>query len=115
MSKKLPITENLDFAYLLELMPPLHDIPEFAWLPELFSIIGYESLIKLCKYAGGETIQIPTLSQLTDSIEALQIFYDTYIAKVRSNRSVVPAHIQDMVQKIMRVYSNVTNDNSIHT
>ena len=50
---KLPITEELDFAYLLSLLPPLKDEPEFAWLPELFSIVGHESLIRLCKYAGG--------------------------------------------------------------
>ena len=68
----LPITEELDFHYLLELMPPLHNIPEFAWLPELFSIIGYEKLIQLCKYAGGETIAIPTIEELTSSIESLQ-------------------------------------------
>ena len=46
-NKKLPITEELDFAYLLELMPPLHDIPEFSWLPELFAIIGQLNARKL--------------------------------------------------------------------
>ena len=53
---KLNRTEDLDFHYLLTLMPPLHNISQFTWLPELFSIIGHEGLIKLCKYAGGETI-----------------------------------------------------------
>ena len=38
----LDIREELDFAYLLELMPPLHDTPDFCWLPELFSIVGYK-------------------------------------------------------------------------
>ena len=76
MSKKLTLTEELDFAYLLELMPPLHGVSEFAWLPELFSIIGYEKLLTLCKYAGGETITIPTTEQVSDSISALQWFYD---------------------------------------
>ena len=69
---KLPITEELDFQYLLGLMPPLHDVPEFSWLPELFSIIGYEKLLLLCKYAGGETIKIPTVEQVQESIDALQ-------------------------------------------
>ena len=64
MNKTLSITEESDFAYLLELMLPLHNVPEFAWLPELFSIIGYEKLLLLCKYAGGETIAIPTIDQI---------------------------------------------------
>ena len=46
MNSKLPLTEEIDFHYLLGLMPPLHNVPEFAWLPELFSIIGHEKLVK---------------------------------------------------------------------
>ena len=77
----LNITEELDFHYLLTLMPALRGIPQFAWLPELFSIIGHERLVELCKHAGGETITIPTLDELMDSIDSLQYFYDAYISK----------------------------------
>lgn len=104
MAKELPITEDLDFHYLLCLMPPLKEDPEFTWLPELFSIIGYESLINLCKYAGGETIKIPTLEQLSDSIEALQLFYDTEITKLR-NVSEIPQKYSSQVQKIKEYYN----------
>ena len=103
MSKGLPITEELDFHYLLSLMPPLKNTPEFAWLPELFSIIGCERLIDLCKYAGGETIKIPTISQLSDSIEALQYFYDIEITKLRTVDE-VPQQLCSLVSKIKSVY-----------
>lgn len=99
----LPITEDLDFHYLLGLMPPLHDEPEFAWLPELFSTVGHESLITLCKYAGGEVIKIPTLDQLSKSIEALQWFYDVKIKKSKS-MSEVPSNIAPLFIKISEVY-----------
>lgn len=100
---KLPVTEDLDFHYLLGLMPPLHNEPEFAWLPELFSTIGYESLITLCKYAGGETIKIPTLEQLSESIDALQWFYDVKIKQSKS-LSEVPQNICNLFMKICEVY-----------
>lgn len=100
---KLPITEDLDFHYLLGLMPPLHNEPEFAWLPELFSTIGYESLITLCKYAGGETIKIPTLDQLSRSIDALQYFYDVDIKKCKVC-SEIPSDLSDLYAKIHEVY-----------
>lgn len=80
MNNKLPVTEELDFHYLLSIMPVLRNISEYTWLPELFSIIGYEKLITLCKYAGGEIIKIPTIDELSDSIESLQWFYDVYIS-----------------------------------
>lgn len=100
---KLPLTEELDFHYLLGLLPPLHNESEFAWLPELFSIVGYETLIKLCKYAGGETIKIPTLDQLSDSVEALQWFYNICIAK-RCDISELPPTYNALFNKICEVY-----------
>lgn len=103
LKHKLPVTEELDFAYILELMPPLHNVPEFAWLPELFSIIGHERLIKLCKYAGGERIQIPTLRQLTDSIDALQWFYNVKIKKINDVVE-VPINLLSLYSKICNIY-----------
>lgn len=102
--KQLPITEELDFHYLLTLMPPLHDQPEFSWLPELFSIVGHESLIQLCKYAGGETITIPTLDQLSSSLESLQWFYDVNISK-KHVESEVPDHLKELYTRICEVYN----------
>jgi len=100
---ELPITEELDFSYLLELMPPLHDVPEYAWLPELFSIIGHEKLITLCKYAGGETIRIPTIDDLLRSIESLQWFYDINILH-RKDISELPYKYKSLYGKISEVY-----------
>lgn len=99
----LPITEELDFAYLLELMPALHNQPGFTWLPELFSIIGPESLINLCRYAGGETIKIPTLEDLTTSVEALQFFYDVKIKKSKTLKD-VPSDLLEKFRIICEEY-----------
>lgn len=103
MKNNLPITEELDFAYLLELMLPLHHVEGFAWLPELFSIVGHDKLLNLCKYAGGETITIPTVSELNDSIDALQWFYDIRISKKKIAAD-IPPHLQNLVIKIAEVY-----------
>lgn len=104
----LPVTEELDFAYLLELMRPLHNEPEFAWLPELFSIIGHERLIRLCKYAGGESIKIPTIQQLSNSVEALQWFYDVEVVhKKRVNE--IPKSLSTLVDKIHQCFVNAND------
>lgn len=102
----LPITEELDFEYLLELMPALHDKPEFAWLPELFSIVGAEKLVLLCKYAGGETIKIPTIAELSTSIDALQFFYDIKIKKSK-NLSDLPSELLPKFQVICDSYNTL--------
>ena len=85
------------------MLPPLENEPEFAWLPELFSIIGAKNLITLCKYAGGETITIPTLDQLSKDIDALQWYYDVFIAK-RKEIGEIPVELQPLVLKIQILY-----------
>ena len=101
--KELDLRESSDFQYLLELMLPLYREPGFAWLPELFSIVGYESLVKLCKYAGGEKIKIPTLDELSDSIEALDWYYKVWISK-KCNITEIPPNLHNLVKKIAEVY-----------
>ena len=101
---QLNTKDELDFHYLLGLMPPLHSVPEFAWLPELFSIIGQERLILLCKYAGGERIKIPTLEQLSDSIEALQWFYDVQLFHKKPVTD-IPPRLHSLVNKISEIYN----------
>lgn len=98
----LSITESSDFQYLLELMIPLYKQPRFAWLPELFSIIGYEKLILLCKYAGGETIKIPTIEELSQAVEALDWYYKVWIAKT-SKITDIPAEYHSIVEDIVKI------------
>lgn len=103
MSKEIPVKDELDFQYLLQLLPPLENEPEFAWLPELFSIIGARNLITLCKYAGGETIKIPTVEQLATDIEALQWYYDVFICK-RKDIGEIPVNLYKLVMQIRNIY-----------
>lgn len=96
-------SEELDFHYLLSLMRPMYNVDGFCWLPELFSIIGHERLITLCKYAGGETIRIPKLDELSDSVEALQYFYDVYLTHTKKPKE-IPESLQSLVATIREVY-----------
>ena len=99
LDSQLSSTEELDFHYLLTLMPVLEEVPDFSWLPELFAILGHEKLIKLCKYAGGETIQIPTLEELSNSVECVQLYYDVYIKHTKGESS-IPVKYKNMVSRI---------------
>lgn len=108
-SNKLSETEELDFHYLLSLMPPLYNVREYAWLPELFSIIGHQKLVLLSKYAGGETIRIPTLQELLNSVDALQWFYDIHLAKKKTINE-LPTHLHDLYLKISEVYNVTTSE-----
>ena len=104
-TEKLGDTETLDFHYLLALMPALQNEPEFAALPELFSIIGYKKLITLCKYAGGETIKIPTLTELLEALEALQYYYDVYLNGSKSIYD-IPDNLKELSNRIAEILND---------
>lgn len=101
-NESLSLTDEINLHYLLELMPPLYDIPEFTILPELFATVGIDSLIDLCKYAGGETVRIPTLSELYDAIIALDIFYNRHI--LHKEYTVNNRKADELYKKIKLVY-----------
>lgn len=104
MKHKLPLPEQIDFHCLLSLLPALHNIPEYAWLPELYSLIDEDALTKLCSVAGGETIRIPTLAELQHSTDALQWYYDIYIAQ-RKQLKELPAELSESVKQIYDTFS----------
>ena len=72
-------------------------------MPELFSIIGHERLILLAKYAGGETVRIPTIDELAVSIDSLQWFYDVCIKHCKEERD-VPQDVKPLFYTIVRIY-----------
>ena len=104
-SDYLSLTESSDFHYLLALMTALWNVPEYECLPELFSIVGHEKLLTLCKYAGGTTIKIPTMDELMQSIEALRWFYQVYVVKHKYKKS-IPVELVPLVDKIYQCYKD---------
>ena len=101
--EKLSLTESSDFYLLLELMVLLYKEERFAWLPELFSIIGHEKLLTLAKYAGGETIKIPTVDEITQALEALDWYYKVYLKRCNYRKS-IPVEYRYLVDKIKEVF-----------
>lgn len=97
--RKLPITEELDFSYLLTMMRSLFNEPMYEWLPELFCLIDFENLLNLVKYCGGETIKIPTMDQMNCAIQSLQWAYDVYIKQSHSEGD-IPEELKHNVMAI---------------
>ena len=59
---------------------------------------------ELCKHCGGETIKLPTLQTLSNSIDALQLFYDIYISHKKTEED-IPMGAYSLVMQIKRIYN----------
>ena len=52
------------YSLLLFVLFQIKQIPEYSSLTELVYILDKDSVLKLCQYFGGTTLQIPTLEEL---------------------------------------------------
>ena len=70
--------EQLDkkdiYSLILFILYKLKETPEYATLSELIYILDNENFIKLINYYGGKTIKIPTLSELSNVLNALIVY-----------------------------------------
>lgn len=62
------------YSLLLFALYKLHNSEKYGVLSELIYILDKDSFIDLCKYFGGSTIDIPTLTQLEELVDALAVY-----------------------------------------
>lgn len=99
------LIEAKDFSMVLALLPALTNEYKYKGLDKLFSIIGIDRLILLCKYLGGQTIKIPTLNQLTLIITSLQWYLDVYVLKTKEEYEIpqderIRSNIKDIKEEM---------------
>lgn len=100
----LPEKEQLDFTMLLQLLPLIEEDGDYKDFAALFSIIGIDKLLLLCKYKGNATIKIPTLQELTAEIDALQWYSDIYISHIKTEEDIPDGNrMKGRVSKIWHI------------
>ena len=62
------------YSLILFALFKLRNIPDYAVLSELVYILDKNSLLKLCEYFGGLTLQIPTIEDLESLVYSLLLY-----------------------------------------
>lgn len=62
------------YSLLLFVLFQIKQIPEYSALTELVYILDKDSVLKLCQYFGGTTLQIPTLEELEILIYSVLLY-----------------------------------------
>lgn len=75
MSNPLETLNKEDtYSMMLMLLYASTDNPRYSTLSELSYILDHDNFIKFIKYYEGQTIEIPTLSSMSDSLRVLMLF-----------------------------------------
>lgn len=70
------------WSLMLFVLYNFQNIPEYSSLSELAYILDQKNLLKLCEYFGGQTIKIPTIDQLEETIYAMLLYQYIDIEKI---------------------------------
>lgn len=70
------------WSLMLFVLYNFQKIPEYSTLSELAYIVDEKTLLKLCEYFGGQTITIPTIDQLEETIYAMLLYQYTDIEHI---------------------------------
>lgn len=70
------------WSLMLFVLYNFQSIPEYSSISELAYILDQKNLLKLCEYFGGQTIKIPTIDQLEETIYAMLLYQYIDIEKI---------------------------------
>lgn len=62
------------YSLILFVLFKARNVPELASLSELVYILDKDNLLKLCEYFGGQTITIPTITELEELVYSLVLY-----------------------------------------
>ena len=111
------IVENLQklntsdiYSMLLFILYKLNDIPGYRILSELIYILDKNSILKLCEYFGGKSIQIPTIYELEVLVYCMILYQDVKIDHNDFEESLKKLQLESHVKKdIRQKYSEIVD------
>lgn len=62
------------YSLILFVLFKARNVPELASLSELAYVLDKDNLLKLCEYFGGQTITIPTITELEELVYSLVLY-----------------------------------------
>ena len=62
------------YSLILFVLFKARNVPERASLSELVYVLDKDNLLKLCEYFGGQTITIPTITELEELVYSLVLY-----------------------------------------
>lgn len=77
------------WSLMLFVLYNFQNIPEYSAISELAYILDEKNLLKLCEYFGGQTIKIPTIDQLEETIYAMLLYQYIDIEKIEEKEALL--------------------------
>lgn len=105
------------WSLMLFVLYNFQKIPEYSTLSELAYVLDQRQLLKFCEYFGGQTIKVPTINQLEETIYAMLLYQYIDIEKVTECEAIellkVDKSKEKSIKSCYKTLKTVLNDYSI--
>ena len=109
------------WSLMLFVLYNFQHVPEYSSISELAYVLDEKNMLKLCEYFGGQTIKIPTIDELENTLYAMLLYQYVDIEHMPFEDSLMilkidKAKINDIkscykeLQKVLSTYSFVTRE-----
>ena len=108
IKNELEKLKQLDiWSLMLFVLYNFQKIPEYSALSELAYILDQKSLLKLCEYFGGQTLRVPTIDELEDTIYAMLLYQYIDIEKIAPDEALLLLRLDKSKEKIVKNYYKI--------
>lgn len=90
------------WSLMLFVLYNFQKIPEYSAISELAYILDEKSLLKLCEYFGGQTIKIPTIDQMEETIYSMLLYQYVDVEKIPLEDAVLLLRLDKSKEKAVK-------------
>ena len=103
IKNELKKLKELDiWSLMLFVLYNFQQIPQYSALSELAYILDKKNLLKLCEYFGGQTITIPTIDQLEETIYGMLLYQYIDVENIPENEAIDLLHVDKSIEKAIK-------------
>lgn len=78
------------------------NIPEYSAISELAYVLDQKNFLRLCEYFGGQTIKIPTIDQMEETIYAMLLYQYIDVEKIAEPEAVSLLQLEKSKEKAVK-------------
>ena len=90
------------WSLMLFVLYNFQKIPEYSALSELAYVLDEKNLLRLCEYFGGQTLYVPTIDQLEETVYSMLLYQYVEIEKMDMKEAMLLLRADKSKEKVIQ-------------
>ena len=90
------------WSLMLFVLYNFQNIPEYSSISELAYVLDEKNMLKLCEYFGGQTIKVPTIDQLEETLYGMLLYQYIDVEKIDEKEAYTLINLDKAKEKAVK-------------